>query len=521
MSVGRPVATVGTLTLASRILGLARDVAFAATLGAGPVAEAFFVAFRLPNLFRRLFAEGAFAVAFVPIFSRRLTAEGEEPAGRFAEETLSALVCLLLAVTLLAQLAMPWLMLAIAGGFAGRDGALDLAVAFSRITFPYLLLLSVFALFAGILNATRRFAAAAAAPILLNVTFLAALGLAVWFEWSPGYAASWAVPVAGVLQLAVVVRAARRAGFRLRLRRPRLTPGVRRLLRVAAPAALGSGVHQINLLIGTLIASFFPGAVAWLQYADRLYQLPLGVVGVALGVVLLPELARRLGAGDEAGARDSFSRSVEIAVAVGAPAMVALMVVPGPVVSVLFERGAFGAGDRLETARAVVLFAAGLPAFMLSKVYATAFFAREDTRTPVRYASASFAVNSALAAGGAAAWGYLAIPAATTIAAWLMLALFVRGSRRTAEARLDAGVRRRAPRAVLASLAMGAAVVGAAFGLEDALSAPFLRYGALAALVAVGVSVYVAVGAGVGAFDMAGIRRALRIRAPRRPDAAT
>ncbi len=514
MSVARPVVTVGSLTLASRVFGMVRDVLFAAVLGTGPVAEAFFVAFRLPNLFRRLFAEGAFAVAFVPIFARRLESDGKESAQEFATDTLSALASIVLAVTLVAQLAMPWLVYALAWGFADRADTFDLAVVFSRIAFPYLFFISLVSLFAGVLNALRRFAAAAAAPILLNVSLVAALVAAAVAELPAGYAVSWAVPAAGALQLGLVAWSARRAGLRLKVRRPRLTPAVSRLLRVALPAALASGVYQINLVVGTLIASFFAGAVAWLQYADRLYQLPLGVVGVALSVVLLPDLSSRLAGRDIEGARDSFCRSIEICLAIGLPAAIALAVIPAPIVGVLFERGAFGPDDTRETAQALFLYALGLPAFMLSKIYAASFFAREDTRTPLRYASAAFATNTVLAVLGALQFGYLAVPAATSLSAWLMLGLLAVGSRHFTESRPDSALRRRAPRAALAGITMGAALWGIEASLAESLREPLVRYGALAVLVGGGFITYAGLGMGLGAFDAAGIRSALRRRTP-------
>ncbi len=510
MSVARPVATVGGYTFASRILGLVRDVAFAAILGAGPVAEAFIVAFRLPNLFRRLFAEGAFAVAFVPMFARRLEQEGSDAAQAFAERILAALGATLLVVTLVGQAAMPWLIYLVAWGFSERPETFDLAVVYSRIAFPYLLFISLTAFFSGLLNALRRFAAAAAAPILLNVLLIGALALAALGVWPPGHALAWAVPVAGILQMSLVAWAARRAGMTLRLRRPRLDPDTRRLLVLALPAALAAGVYQINLLVGTLIASFFPGAVAWLQYADRLYQLPLGVVGIALSVVLLPELARRLGASDASGARESFCRAVEIAVAFGAPSAVALAVIPEPIIAVLFERGAFLADDTRATALSLLLFALGLPAFMLGKVYASAFFAREDTRRPLRYATIAFTTNTILAAAGAVVWGYPAIPAATSIAAWLLLALLAIGSREHAETSPDEGLRKRVPRVLAASLIMGVLLFLAENLLQAAIDDPILRYPALAFLVAGGALVYGGTGLIFGAFRYRDILAALR-----------
>lgn len=508
MSVGRPVATVGGFTFASRILGLIRDVAFAAILGAGPVAEAFFVAFRLPNLFRRLFAEGAFSVAFVPLFTRKLNAEGAEAAREFAENAMSVLAAVLLVLTLVAQVTMPWFIYAVAWGFADRPEVFDQAVVFSRIAFPYLLFISLVALFAGVLNALERFAVAAAAPIALNILLIGGLLLAEPLGWAPGYAVAWAVPVAGIAQLLMVAVAARQAGMRLRVRRPRLTPDTKRMLTVATPAALASGVYQINLLVGTLIASFFPGAVAWLQYADRIYQLPLGVVGIALSVVLLPELSRRLATGDAERARNSFSRSIEIALALAVPSAIGLLIIPDVIILVLFQHGAFTASDTEATALAVLLFGLGLPAFMVGKVYSSAFFAREDTRRPLRYATIAFTLNTILAAAGAVVWGFLAIPVATSLSAWLLVWLLARASRDMPETKFDEGLRRRLPRLILASVVMGVAVLLVRLLMLDTIAHVWWRYPALAALVIVGVVVYGGVGLASGAFDLKLMRSA-------------
>jgi putative peptidoglycan lipid II flippase len=384
--------TVGVWTLASRILGFVRDILIAAFLGAGPVAEAFLIAFALPNMFRRFFAEGAFNMAFVPMFSKRLE-RGEDPQG-FARDAFTGLATVLIGFTVLATLAMPWLVLAMASGFLA-DERFDLAVDYGRIVFPYILFISLAALLSGVLNATGRFAAAAAAPVLLNVLFIAALATGRALGWPLGPTLAWTVPVAGIAQLALVWIAAARAGFRLTLRRPRLTPELKRLAIIAAPAALAGGVVQVNLLIGRQVASFFEGAIAWLNYADRLYQLPLGVVGIAIGVVLLPDLSRRLGAGDTAGGQNAFNRAAEISLALTVPAAVALVVIPLPLVSVLFERGRFGPDDAAATAAALAIYGLGLPAFVLQKVLQPLFFAREDTRRPFYYALGSLVVNAA------------------------------------------------------------------------------------------------------------------------------
>ncbi|NOX74145.1 MAG: murein biosynthesis integral membrane protein MurJ, partial [Alphaproteobacteria bacterium] len=323
--------TVGGWTLISRVAGFVRDIMIAAFLGAGPVAEAFLIAFSLPNMFRRFFAEGAFNMAFVPMFAKKL--EGGEEAQDFARDALSGLMVLLIVLTLLAQVFMPWLVLAMASGFAG-DTRFDLAVDFGRIAFPYILFISLAALISGALNAMGRFWVAAAVPVALNVLFIAAMILAARFGWNMGRTLAWTVPVAGVAQLALVWIAASREGLRLWPRWPRMTPELKRLAVIAAPAALAGGVVQVNLLVGRQVASFFDGAIAWLNYADRLYQLPLGVVGIAIGVVLLPDLSRKLRSHDDAGARDAVNRAAEFSLALTLPAAIALIVIPLPLVSV-------------------------------------------------------------------------------------------------------------------------------------------------------------------------------------------
>ena len=500
--------TVGGWTLASRVLGFVRDVAIAGMLGTGPVAQAFVVAFSLPNMFRRFFAEGAFNMAFVPIFAKKLEA-GDDPAG-FARRAASGLAGVLVVLVVLAHLAMPWLVLAMASGFAG-DERLALATVFGRIAFPYILLISLAALLSGVLNAAGRFAAAAAAPVLLNLVFLAALGAATAFGWPVGLALSWAVPVAGVAQLALVWQAARAAGFTLWPVCPRLDRDMRRLVMVAAPAMLAGGVVQINLLVGRQVASHFDGAVAWLYNADRLYQLPLGVVAIAVGVVLLPDLARRLRAGDSAGGQISFSRAAEFALALTLPAAVALAVIPSQLVAVLFERGRFTAEDTAATAMAVAVYGLGLPAFVLQKVLQPLYFAREDTRSPFRFALWAMAINAAVAIGLAPFIGFIAAAWATTIAAWAMVWLLWRGSRSMGHAsRPDVRLTTRAPRIALASGLMGAGLWLGGWALADALTVPGLRYGALMLLVAGGVGVYAAAAHITGAYPLSEWRAALR-----------
>ena len=500
--------TVGGWTLLSRILGFLRDMMIAAYLGTGAQAQAFIVAFSLPNLFRRFFAEGAFNMAFVPMFAKKLEA-GDDPLG-FARDAFSALLAFLSLFTILAIWAMPWLVLAMAAGFAG-DERFTLAVEYGRIAFPYILFISLAALLSGVLNATRRFAAAAAAPVLLNVIFIAALLLAARLGLDVGRTITWAVPIAGMAQLALVWLAARRAGFALIPRRPRITPDLIRLSRIAAPAALAGGVVQINLLIGRQVASRFDAAVAWLYNADRLYQLPLGVVGIAIGIVLLPELSRRLEAGDTKGGQDAFSRAAEIALALTIPAAVALIVVPIPLVEVLFQRGRFGPDDTAATAAAVAVYGLGLPAFVLQKIYQPLFFARENTRTPFYYALVSLLVNAALAIGLAPVIGYLAAALGTSISAWAMVWQLRRGSRPMGRAaRLDGRFRRRIWRILAASLAMGICLYLGQLVLGPVFALAGWRYLALAILIAIGAISYFAFARLFGAFRLAEMKAGLR-----------
>ncbi|MCC6006134.1 MAG: murein biosynthesis integral membrane protein MurJ [Rhodobacteraceae bacterium] len=505
--------TVGFWTLVSRLAGFGRDILIAAYLGAGPQAQAFLVAFALPNMFRRFFAEGAFNMAFVPLFSKKL--EAGEDARDFAEAALAALAAALVALTVIAMVLMPWLVLAMAGGFAG-DARLELATLYGRIAFPYILFISLTALLSGVLNATGRFMAAAAAPVLLNAGFIAALLAAARAGWDMGLTLAWTVPVAGVAQLALVWIAAERAGLRLRLRRPRLTPEIRRLAIIALPAALAGGVVQVNLLVGRQVASFYDGAIAWLAYADRLYQLPLGVVGIAIGVVLLPALSRHLRAGDAGAGQAALNQALVVSMALTVPAAVALAVIPGPLISVLFERGAFGAEDARATALALAIYGLGLPAFVLQKVLQPVFYAREDTRSPLRYALWSMLINAVAAVGLAVLIGFSGAAWGTTLAAWAMVFMLWRGARGIgAEVALFPETRRALPRIALASALMGAGLWLAAEALAPALATSGLRYGALAALVLGGAAVY-----GLAAVAMGAVHPRRMWAAMRRPGAS-
>lgn len=504
--------TVGAWTLVSRVMGFLRDVLIAFWLGSGPVAEAFIVAQSLPNMFRRFFAEGALNMAFVPMYARKLET-GEDPEG-FARDAWWFMSAFLALFSLAGQFVMPLLVMAMASGFAG-DERFDLAVTLGRIAFPYILFISLTALLSGMLNAMGRFLATAVAPVLMNAFLVAAMFAAAWAGWDMGQTLAWSVTISGVLQLGFIWVVLRLQGVRLPFRRPRLTPELRRLFVVAAPAVLAGGVVQVNLLVGRQVASFSEGAVAWLTYSDRLYQLPLGVVGIAIGVVLLPDLARRLGAGDEAGSRASLNRGAEFALFLTVPAAVALAVIALPLVSVLFERGEFTATDSRQTALALAAYATGLPAFVLHKVLQPLFYAREDTRRPFLYALVAMVVNAATAVALMPLAGFLAAAIATSLSSWVMVWQLWRGSRHMGEAaHVDARLRARLPRILVSAAAMGLVLWGLRWLAGEAAVTGGTRTAWLALMTGCGAAGYFATAALTGAMRPSELRRFLR-RSPK------
>ncbi len=526
MQLYRSFATVGGLTLLSRVFGFVRDILIAATLGSGAVADAFFVAFRFPNLFRRLFGEGAFNAAFVPLFAKRLEGDRED-ARAFAEEAMSGLVFILLVLTVVAEITMPLLMYGLAPGFSETPDKFDLAILLTRITMPYLVCMSLVAMMSGVLNSFGKFVESSSVSIVLNVTMMAAtltaMGLGFTDDPMAGVIQAWGVFAAGILQLWLLVDGLRRNDIWLKLRRPRMTEGMRRLIRLGIPGVIAGGVTQFNIVIGTVIASLQNGAVSYLYYADRVYELPLAIVGIAVGVVLLPDVSRHLKAENHAAVMDSQNRSLEFSMLLTLPAAVALAVAPSAIVAGLFERGAFTAADTPATAYALGIFALGLPAFVLIKVFSPAYFAREDTKTPMIYASVSLVANTA---GSIAlfflfrAYGlmpHLGIAVATTLGGWLnaglLYATLVRRGYLVADRRLV----RTLPRIVLASAVMGIVLwlVQEALAGSIGASAPALqRIGSLVALVGSGLLVYVVAVFATGALDMRQLRSFMQHRTP-------
>ena len=504
----RSALVVGSWTLLSRGAGFARDKMMAAYLGSGPVAQAFLVAFSLPNMFRRFFAEGAFNMAFVPMFAKKL--EAGEDAKRFAQDAFSGMTALLAVFSLIGTVAMPWLVWAMAAGFAG-DERFDLAVLYGRIGFTYIMFISLVALLSGVLNAFGRFTEASFVPVLMNLIFIAAMWMAAAAGWDMGLTLAWAVPVTGIAQLAFTWVFAARAGYGLRPGIPRLTPEMKRLALIAAPAVLAGGVVQVNLLVGRQVASFTDGAVAWLAYADRLYQLPLGVVGIAIGTVLLPDLSRRLRAGDGQGARDSFNRATEFALALTLPAAVALVVIAMPLISVLFGRGEFGPDDIANTALVLAVYGIGLPSFVLQKSFQPLYYAREDTRTPFRFALVSMVVNVVVAVALMPLIGFIAAALGTTIAGWFMVGQLWWGTRKLGEdTRIDARLRQRMWRILLSCAVMAGVLWCGWFMLGGLLETDGWRYPALAALCAIGIVSYFAAGFAFGAFRLSELKSSMR-----------
>ncbi|MBG1233834.1 murein biosynthesis integral membrane protein MurJ [Aestuariivirga litoralis] len=517
MSVIRSAAKVGGFTSISRVLGFIRDQLVAFTLGTGGVAEAFFVAQRFPNLFRTLFAEGAFNSAFVPLFARKVEGEGERAAHRFARDVFSALLAWVLLFTVIAIAAMPWLIYAIAPGFKGDPAKIALATLLTQICFPYLLFMSLTALQGGVLNSLHRFTAAAAAPILLNIVMILSNMLAYTLGSgnSPltGYIFAVGVTLSGVAQYALLAVACSRAGMPLTPRLPRLTPDVKLVIKRSVPGIISGGIMQINLVIGTMIATSIPSAVAYLYYADRLYQLPLGVIGVAIGVVLLPTLSRKLRAGDEWGALDASNRAIEFSLFLTLPAAAALMVIGAPILHTVFEHGAFHAGDTLAVAPAVAAYAAGLPAYSLTKVFQPGFYAREDTRTPMNFAIVSVVVNIVLSLALSRFMGHVGIALAATIAAWINAGQLYFRLRKLGHFTFDRSARFRLSRMILSTCIMAAALFDVGLLMDGAFDpgAHILRaIIGLALLVAAGIISYFGASQLTGAWRLSELRGALR-----------
>jgi putative peptidoglycan lipid II flippase len=518
MNLAKALGSVGGLTLASRILGLVRDSLFARYVGASFASDAFLVAFRLPNMFRALFAEGAFASAFIPMFNRKVGDKDGPglPAGiTFAEDALSVLLPVLIVMTVILEILAWPVTLAMSGKFNGvSHDQFAFAVQLSRFTIPYLMLISLVSLLGGILNSLHKFWVNAAAPILLNLTLIAAL---FFFHAHDPFTTARnqaiAVSVSGALQLLWLWAACRQNGVRLRLRRPRLNPEVKQLLSLIWPAAAGAGAVQINLVISTALAAYLlpHGSVTYIYMADRLNQLPLGLIGIGLGTVLLPLISRQLGAGEEAAAMETQNRGMELALLLTLPATVALVLCGAPIAAALFEHGKFTAQDTTFTAQALAAFSIGLPSYILVKVLTPGFYARQDTRTPVRYATISMVVNLVLNLALIVPLKHMGPPLATALASTVNTFLLYRMLRKRGHFVPDHRLRRRAWRLAASALAMGVVL-----WLLQGQLIPYthgswaIRTGAMVVLVAAGGLVYAVATFALGAFtrdDLSFLRR--------------
>ncbi|HTI03598.1 MAG TPA: murein biosynthesis integral membrane protein MurJ [Acidisoma sp.] len=491
MALLRRVATVGGYTMISRVLGFAREILTASALGAGATSDAFFVALRLPNLFRTLFAEGAFSAAFVPLFSGMIAKDGHDPAMRFAQDTFSALLVALTGFLILGEIFTPAILHVVAPGFDADPEHFRLTVELTRITFPYLAFISLASFQGGLLNAVDRFAATAATSILLNLFLIAAL----LHHPVSGQSLSWAVTFAGIAQCLWLSWSCRRAGLRLSWPRPHVSPELRRLMRIMLPGVFGAGATQLNLMVSTAIASLAPvGSVSYLAYADRLNQLPLGVVGIAVATAILPTLSRHIRKGEDSAALHTQNRGLELALLLTLPAAVALMLESHAILHVLFQRGKFGAHQVAEVAPTLSAYAFGLPAFVLIKVVVTDFLARQDTLTPVKIAASAMALNIVLTVslGLYSGLAHVGIALATSIAGWANALGLMALSARRGQFSLDTRSRRSLPRILLAAIGMGAALIFVQGALQPMLNAAHLpmRLIALSSLVGSGVAVF-------------------------------
>lgn len=423
MSLARSTATIGSYTMISRVLGFVRDVTIASALGASYLSDAFFVAFRLPNYLRRLFAEGAFNAAFVPMYAGMLATDGKDKARQFSSEAMSFLTLILLIVTGLFIIFMPAIMHVLAFGFVRDPLKFTLAVTLTRITMPYIIFISLVSLMGAVLNSFHKFAAAAATPIIMNLCLILIPLLINPLTPTGAHALAIAVMVAGVAQWLWLVWFCHKEGMLPTLMRPRLTPDVKRLLVIIAPVALGAGVAQINLFIDTIIATYFDSGVSYLYYADRINELPLAIIGIALGTALLPMLSRQIREGRRAEANHSQNRAIELALFLSLPSAAALMVVAEPIIMAMFQRGEFVAGDTAQTYPALIAFAIGLPSFVLIKILSPSFYANQDTKTPFKIALVCIGVNFAFNLALMFPLRHVGMALATSIAGWVNVAL--------------------------------------------------------------------------------------------------
>ena len=488
----RRIFTVGGFTLLSRLTGFARDIMLAAILGAGPIADAFFVALRLPNHFRAIFAEGAFNAAFIPAYAHIHGNGGEASARLFASRIFTLLLAVQVILLAVAWLFMPQVIALLAPGFVDDPQRGALAVTLTRITFPYLLLITLVTLYGGMLNVMHRFATAAAAPILLNLSMMAALALAVFFP-TAGHAAAWGVLVAGVLEFLLLAGDAKRNGVLPGFAKPKLDEDVRGFFRALGPATLGSMGTQVALFADTIIATFLAaGALSALYYADRLNQLPIGVIGIAIGTVLLPEMSRQLTSGDRIGAMASQRKAFDFTLLFSVPFVAAFLTVPDIIMRAMFARGAFTKSDAAAAGATLAAYAVGLIPFVLIRSAIATFLARKDTATPMIAALTGVAVNVALKIALVGSLAQIGLALATAVGAWVNLLLVVFFAVRRDHLEIDRGFVRSMLKFAAAGIVLAAALWFSSRWLATGMGSIALRDEAiLGALIVIGAVVYV------------------------------
>ena len=516
MNLLKATGTIGGLTMVSRVLGFARDMIAARLLGASHANDAFNLAFLLPNIFRRLFAEGAFSSGFVPLFSRRLASGGHEDAQRFSNEILAVFMPALLLVTAVFVIFMPAVLALVVPEYEDIPGKMALATELSRWTFPYLLFISLVALLSGILNSLTRFAVAAFAPALLNVALIIGLLLAPPDDVETVRYMAVAVLIGGIAQFALCWAAVRRAGVRLHFGRPRLTPAVRELVVLILPATVAAGVYQISqLFYAYFSAGLGEGALTMLSYADRLNQLPLSIIGTALGVAILPSLSQAIARDDQVAAADVQARAFDLSMLLTLPATLALVVAAGPIIGALYQGGEYSREDAAVTANILAILVTGLPAYVLVKVLAPAFYARKDVKTPVYIAMGILALSIPANFLLIPQIGIYSLATVTSAGAWINFSLLFSLLYTRGHFRAPGWLVSRVARQILAALAMAAALFGIRLVLADWFFGSVIeRVIGLGLLVGTGALVYFGVAFLIGGVDREAIASLRRKRAP-------
>ncbi len=508
MKLIRSIATVGFYTLGSRLFGFLRTTLMAGFLGTGVLADAAALALKIPSLLRRIFAEGAMNAAFVPTFSKYLTSEGSESARSYAEEILSLLLFILTLLVIVVEVFMHKLVPFFLPGFKDDPERLSYVIDFTRITFPFILFISLTALYSGVLNSLEKFAAVASSPMMGNIAIIVVAFALLDVTPTAGHAFSYGIIACGIIQWVWVLVPTHRQGMRLRLRWPKLSPRVRHFFILMGPAAAGSGVVQINIFLDMLIASYLPtGGISFLNYAERLNQLPLSMLGTAVGTALLPLLSKQLKKNQYNEAMESQNLALEYSILFTTPALLGLMVLGEPIVKVLYEHGKFSTYDTLETTKTLMALASGLPAYIMIKIFSTSFFAQEDTKTPVLVALGSVFLNLGLNLLFIKPFAHVGLGLATSFAAWMNAVLLGYLLKKRSLFILNNRIKRFLPRALISTALTGIVFWGMMPFLNNLIqSGKSLQILALLMTVILGIGLFTIFSMITGALDMKDLR---------------